>query len=82
MAKSGKTSFEHDIRPLFTETDMLTMGERNVFLGDYDFMKLPANAKMVLAYVSGERDKRMPPQGWPADKLKTFRSWINDGLKP
>ena len=81
--KSGKKSFERDIRPLFKDIDMQMMGERNVFLADYDFMKVPANAKMVLAYLSAERIPTMPlGPPWPAEDVQKFRDWINDGLKP
>jgi hypothetical protein len=81
---SKEASFERDIKPLFLPQDVQCMRARNVFLGDYEFMKVPQNARMVLARLSGEQTPRMPEGGpyWGRRQLRLFRTWIRQGLKP
>jgi hypothetical protein len=55
-----------------------------VLLADYDYMKTPGNAEMVLGYLKGDSQPRMPFGGpyWNDDALQLFQDWINGGLQP
>lgn len=78
-------SFEKDILPLFTETDIDHMNDRGVMLADYEYMKNPENAAAVLGTVE---DGSMPPTWgggggpWSEDKVALLKSWIDGGYKP
>lgn len=67
-------SFETDIKPLFRERDRGAMS----FLFDlwsYDDVK--ANAEAILGQLEAGS---MPCDGaWPADRVATFRSWVDAG---
>jgi hypothetical protein len=66
--------YEHDIRPLFRETDIAAMsGAFN--LGSYDDVR--ANSAKILAKVA---DGSMPCDGaWPPDRVELFRRWVEAG---
>jgi hypothetical protein len=83
-SSSKKVSFQRDIKPVFRPLDIESMRARHVFLGDYEFMKVPENARMVLARLSGQQKPRMPDGGpyWDRRQLGLFRQWIRDGFKP
>lgn len=78
-------SFEKDILPLFTETDIDHMNDQGVMLSDFDYMKEPDNAADVLRTLE---DGSMPPTwgggggAWSEDKVALFRSWVEGGYKP
>jgi hypothetical protein len=79
------TSFQKDILPLFTETDIDHMkGTDNpVYLDDYDYMKDPDHARSVYHKVS---TGQMPPSEyggpWPEDKVTLFKTWMDGGYAP
>ena len=82
----GVVSFDRDIAPLFRPMDIQCMRGRvpPVLLADYEYMKVPSNAQMVLSYLKGDSEPRMPFGGpyWNADALQLFQDWINGGLQP
>ena len=85
MEKSeAPLSFEKDVRPLFTETDIDHMAPMGVLLDDYKFMSDPSNAKNVYEFLTGEQEPRMPPGGpyWDQRQLDLFASWMKGGRRP
>jgi hypothetical protein len=65
-------SFEGDIKPLFRERDQRSM-QRHFDLWSYDDVK--AHADDILDAVS---TGSMPcDDEWPAEKVDTFRSWMD-----
>jgi hypothetical protein len=83
MAKP--TSFEADIRPLFTERDILAM-KKAFDLASYDDVK--ANAAAIYDRIRGIGGPVMPPppprgEGpWPQAQIELFGRWIADGYQP
>ena len=75
-------SFQKDILPLFTETDIEHMNDQEIYLSDYEYMKQPENASAVLESLE---NGSMPPTwgggggAWPEDKVQLFRSWVEGG---
>ena len=84
MLDMADVSFEKDILPLFTETDIDHMNDQGVMLSDYNYMKDPDNAADVLRTLE---DGSMPPTwgggggAWSEDKVALFRSWVEGGYK-
>ncbi|HUI84590.1 MAG TPA: hypothetical protein VL240_10215 [Candidatus Binatia bacterium] len=82
--KSAPVSFAHDIKPLFTATDVAHMKPMGVHLHTYSYMSNPsgghAHAEAVKSKLqSGE----MPPGApWPASKVNLFIKWMTGGYKP
>jgi hypothetical protein len=79
------TSFQTDIRPLFTELDIRAM--RKAFdLASYDDVK--ANASVIYDRIRGVGGAVMPPpqprgEGpWPQSQIELFAKWISDGYQP
>ena len=74
-------SFESDIRPLFTETDVDHMEPFGVMLSDYAYMSQKANAEAVRDYITGAKQPQMPPGGpyWNAEHVALLTSWIAAG---
>jgi hypothetical protein len=73
-------TYTHDIKPLFRDGDISCMARRGVMLGDVNWMCVPKNANDVYAALSAGD---MPPDGaWPQDRIQTFKSWMDGGLKP
>jgi hypothetical protein len=83
MAKP--TSFEADIRPLFTERDILAM-KKAFDLASYDDVK--AHAAAIYDRIRGIGGPVMPPppprgEGpWPQAQIELFGRWIADGYQP
>jgi hypothetical protein len=83
MAKP--TSFETDIRPLFTERDIQAM--RKAFnLASYDDVK--THAAVIYDRIRGIGGAVMPPppprgEGpWPQAHIDIFAQWMTDGYQP
>jgi hypothetical protein len=84
-------SFAKDIRPLFTDPDIDCMSGLGVELASYDYMSAPAgnahfpdhaNARDVLAHLTGARRPRMPSGGpfWADAQIEIFKQWMADGF--
>ena len=73
-ANGDAPSFAADIEPLFREGDRKAM--KFAFdLGSYDDVK--TNADAILSRLE---NGSMPCDGaWPADKVDTFRRWVESG---
>ena len=81
MADQRPLSFEADIRPLFRDIDVDHMKPLNVFLDDYGFMSKPENATMVLEFLNGKKEPKMPPGGpfWSQEQLDLLARWMSEG---
>jgi hypothetical protein len=79
------TSFDTDIRPLFTERDILAMSKA-FNLGNYEDVKAHAAAIYDrLRGIGGAIMPPPPPRGegpWPDSKIQLFAKWIADGCQP
>ena len=79
------TSFQADIRPLFTERDIRGM-MKAMDLGSYDDVKKHAAAIYDrLRGIGGAVMPPPPPRGegaWPADRIELFAKWMADGCQP
>ncbi len=79
------TSFEADIRPLFTDRDIQHM-IKAFNLGSYDDVKKHAGA--IYNRIRGIGGALMPPpppngEGpWPQSQIELFAKWIADGCLP
>ena len=79
---SNLTSFQADIRPLFTQRDI--QGMSNAFnLASYDDVK--AHAAAIFNRIRGIGGAVMPPprgEGpWPQSRIDLFAKWIADGYQ-
>ncbi len=72
-------SFAQAIRPLFRETDVQEMKD----VADFDLSKyedVRAHAADIYNRVS---DGSMPCDGaWPAERVATFKQWMDSGMAP
>lgn len=79
------TSFEEDIRPLFTERDVHGM-IKAFNLASYDVVK--AHAAAIYDRIRGIGGAVMPPpppkgEGpWPQARIELFAKWMADGYLP
>ena len=79
------TSFEADIRPLFTDRDIRGMSKA-FNLASYDDVK--AHASSIYDRIRGIGGAVMPPppprgEGpWPQPRIDLFAEWLADGCKP
>jgi hypothetical protein len=79
------TSFEADIRPLFTERDIRAMSKA-FNLASYDDVK--ARAAIIYDRIRGIGGAVMPPppprgEGpWPQSRIELFAKWMDDGCQP
>ena len=79
------TSFQTDIRPLFTERDIRGMSKA-LNLGSYDDVKKHASA--IYDRIRGIGGAVMPPpppngEGpWPQSRIELFAEWMTDGFPP
>jgi hypothetical protein len=83
MAKT--TSFQTDIRPLFTQRDIEGM-RKGFNLESYDEVKNHAAAIYDrIRGIGGALMPPPPPRGegpWPQSRIELFAKWIADGLQP
>ena len=79
------TSFEADIRPLFTERDIHGMSKA-FNLASYDEVKAYAAAiKDRIRGIGGAVMPPPPPKGegpWPQSRIDLFDKWVADGCAP
>jgi hypothetical protein len=79
------TSFQSDIRPLFTERDVHAMSKA-FNLASYDDVK--AHAEIIYDRIRGIGGAVMPPppprdEGpWPQSRIELFAKWMADGCQP
>jgi hypothetical protein len=79
------TSFEADIRPLFTDLDIRGMS-KGFNLASYNDVKAHANA--IYDRIRGIGGAIMPPPPpvgdgpWPQSKIELFAKWMTDGYQP
>jgi hypothetical protein len=79
------TSFQSDIRPLFTERDVQGMSKA-FNLASYDDVKKHAAA--IFDRIRGIGGAIMPPPpprgegAWPQARIDLFAKWIADGYQP
>ena len=79
------TSFQTDIRPLFTERDIEGM-RKGFNLASYDEVK--AHAAAIYDRIRGIGGAVMPPplprgEGpWPQSQIDLFAKWMTDGFPP
>jgi len=79
------TSFQADIRPLFTERDINGMSKA-FSLASYDDVK--AHAAAIYDRIRGIGGAVMPPtpprgEGpWPQSRIELFAQWMADGCRP
>jgi hypothetical protein len=82
---TNTTSFQTDIRPLFTERDIQGM-KKGFDLTSYDEVK--AHAAAIYDRIRGIGGALMPPppprgEGpWPQARIDLFAKWIADGCPP
>jgi len=80
---SNLTSFQADIRPLFTQRDIQGMSKA-FNLASYDDVK--AHAAAIFNRIRGIGGAVMPPpprgEGpWPQSRIDLFAKWIADGYQ-
>jgi hypothetical protein len=79
------TSFQADIRPLFTERDIQGM-IKGFNMASYDEVK--AHAAAIYDRIRGIGGAVMPPpqprgEGpWPQSRIDLFAKWVADGCPP
>jgi hypothetical protein len=79
------TSFQEDIRPLFTERDIHAMSKA-FNLASYEDVK--ARAGIIYDRIRGIGGAVMPPppprgEGpWPQARIELFAQWMTDGYQP
>jgi hypothetical protein len=84
-------SFQEDVRPLFRPDDLDCMSGIGVSLDDFTYMSNSAgndifpdhaNARNVLAHLTGVARPRMPMGGpyWTDAQITTFQQWMDDGF--
>ena len=79
------TSFQTDIRPLFTERDIRGMSKA-FNLGSYDDVKMHAAAIYDrIRGIGGAVMPPPPPRGegpWPQARIELFAKWMEEGCQP
>jgi hypothetical protein len=79
------TSYQSDIRPLFTELDIRSM-IKAFNLASYDDVK--AHAAAIYDRIRGIGGAVMPPPPprgdgpWSQDRIELFAKWMADGYQP
>ena len=79
------TSFEADIRPLFTDRDIRAMSKA-FNLGSYSDVKTHASAiHDRIRGIGGAVMPPPPPRGegpWPQSRIDLFAKWMAEGYQP
>jgi hypothetical protein len=79
------TSFEADIRPLFTDLDIRAMSKA-FHLGSYNDVKTHASAIYDrIRGIGGGVMPPPPPRGegpWPQSRIDLFAKWMAEGYQP
>jgi hypothetical protein len=84
-AVTKPTSYQADIRPLFTDLDVRSMSKA-FNLANYDDVK--KNAAAIYDRIRGIGGGVMPPppprgEGpWPQSRIELFAKWMADGYQP
>ena len=82
---ANTTSFQKDIRPLFTERDIEGM-KKGFNLASYDEVKNHAAAIYDrIRGIGGALMPPPPPRGegpWPQSRIELFAKWMADGFPP
>lgn len=77
----GTIGFEEDIRPIIDEADRLCMAA--VPRGSFDLWSwsdVRGRASLILKHLRAEDGlMRMPPAGWPTEKIERFEAWVREG---
>ena len=79
------TSFEADIRPLFTDRDIKGMSKAFDLANYLDVKKYAAAIYDRLRGVGGAVMPPPPPKGegaWPQANIDLFAKWVSDGFQP
>jgi hypothetical protein len=82
---TGSTSYQADIRPLFTQRDIHAMSKA-FDLASYDDVR--AHAAAIFDRIRGIGGAVMPPpppkgEGpWPQSRIDLFGKWMADGCPP
>lgn len=87
------SSFASDVSKLFGTRDVTCMSGIGVRLADYTYMSDPsgdstfadhANARHVLARLTGDEKPRMPKGGpfWSDEQIAIYQRWISEGFLP
>jgi hypothetical protein len=79
----GCSSYAVDIRPKFTDEDVLHMNDMvGMDLGSYETVR--DNAELILERLqSASGPMPPPPRGpWSPEWIQCFRQWISEGKRP
>jgi hypothetical protein len=79
------TSFQDDIRPLFTDRDIHAMSKAFNLASYDDVKKYAAVIYDRIRGVDGAVMPPSPPRGecpWPQSRIDLFAKWMEDGYQP
>ncbi|MSP13811.1 MAG: hypothetical protein EXR62_12755 [Chloroflexi bacterium] len=72
-------SFAKDIRPLFTNNDV----EEMIAIAGFDLSKYGDVKDRAQSIYERVEDGSMPcDEPWPAERVATFKSWMESGMTP
>jgi hypothetical protein len=79
------TSFQADIRPLFTQRDVQAMSKACNLASHDDVMTHAAVIYDRIQGIGGAVMPPLPPRGegpWPQSRIELFAKWMADGCQP
>ena len=79
------TSFQKDIRPLFTDRDIKGMSPAFNLASYDDVKKHAAEIYDRIRAIGGAVMPPPPPKGegpWPKSRIELFAKWMADGFQP
>jgi hypothetical protein len=79
------TSFQADIRPLFTQRDVQAMSKAFNLASYDDVMTHAAVIYDRIQGIDGAVMPPLPPRGegpWPQSRIELFAKWMADGCQP
>ncbi|MGA8034704.1 MAG: hypothetical protein WA823_08520 [Candidatus Acidiferrales bacterium] len=82
---ANATSFQKDIRPLFTDRDIQGMMKAFNLAKYEDVKKNAAPIYDRIRAIGGAVMPPPPPRGegqWPQERIELFAKWIADGCQP